>query len=188
MSKISPATTYEKRLPEEGWAEHATPARHSAHKAAPQLEQNPEAFKAEGALERVAEKAGERVLSPKRPEAPRETRSEVLRDVIFVKSNNIVQKLRLKDILFVFAEGNYSTLHTQAGKRFAVKMSLLQIQDALNSEAFLQVHRNYLIRLDAIESINLTANEVQMQGCNTPIPISRNTYRDELLSSLNMLK
>jgi DNA-binding LytR/AlgR family response regulator len=125
----------------------------------------------------------DRVLgSPKRDAA---LRHDVWGEFIFVKSNNIIHKIRLREILYVQAEGNYCTIVT-AGKRLAVKMSLPQIREILDSGAVVQVHRNYLVRLSEIDSISLTDNEISIQGFT--VPISRQKFRDDLLSNLKLLR
>ncbi len=109
----------------------------------------------------------------------------LLPDVVFVKSNNVIQKVRLQDILYIHAEGNYSTIVTQQ-KRIAVKMSLSQMQEMIEIEDFLQVHRNYLVRLSEVDSISLSHNELSIHGHT--VPISRQKFRDDLLKNVKLLK
>jgi DNA-binding LytR/AlgR family response regulator len=109
----------------------------------------------------------------------------LLPDVVFVKSNNVIQKVRLQDILYIHAEGNYSTIVTQQ-KRIAVKMSLSQMQEMIEIEDFLQVHRNYLVRLREVDSISLSHNELSIHGHT--VPISRQKFRDDLLKNVKLLK
>lgn len=106
-------------------------------------------------------------------------------DVIFVKSNNIIQKLRLRDILYIQADGNYSII-VAANKRIVVKMSLAQMHEMLDAENFVQVHRNYLVRVSEIDSISLSHNELSIHGHT--IPISRQKFRDDLLRNVKVLR
>jgi DNA-binding LytR/AlgR family response regulator len=125
----------------------------------------------------------DRILgSPKHDTA---LRHDAWGEFVFVKSNNIIHKIRLREILYVQAEGNYCTIVT-AGKRLAVKMSLPQIRETLDSSAVVQVHRNYLVRLSEIDSISLTDNEISIHGFT--VPISRQKFRDDLLSNLKLLR
>lgn len=114
-----------------------------------------------------------------------EDASSILRNIVFVKSNNVIQKVRIQDILYVQAEGNYSTI-VLGTKRIAVKMSLSQMSDLLENEAFVQIHRNYLVRIGEIDSISLSHNELTIHGHT--LPISRQKFRDDLLRNVKLLR
>lgn len=114
-----------------------------------------------------------------------EPSADLFSDSIFVKSNNLLVRVRTSDIWYVHAEGNHSTI-VLPGKRLVVKMSLAQISELLDPQDFIQVHRNYLVRLSEIESISLSHNELVIQG--QIIPISRQKFRDDLLRRVRMLR
>jgi DNA-binding LytR/AlgR family response regulator len=124
----------------------------------------------------------EHVWPRRNPAAAKRTWAQ---DVIFVKSNNIIQKLRLRDILYVQADGNYSII-VAASKRIVVKMSLAQMHEMLDADNFVQVHRNYLVRVSEIDSISLSHNELSIHGHT--IPISRQKFRDDLLRNVKLLR
>jgi DNA-binding LytR/AlgR family response regulator len=106
-------------------------------------------------------------------------------DTIFVKSNNLLIQIKPNDVLYIHAEGNYSTL-VLTSRRLAVKMSLAQVCELLDPKAFIQVHRNFVVRLSEIDSISLSHNELTVHG--QIIPISRLKFRDDLLRRVKMLK
>lgn len=99
-------------------------------------------------------------------------------EVLFFKSNHLLIRVRLDDLLYIFAEGNYCTL-VERSRRLIVKMSMQQIAALLPSKDFIQVHRNYLVKVDEIESISLAHNELHIYG--QVIPVSRQKFREDLL-------
>jgi DNA-binding LytR/AlgR family response regulator len=113
------------------------------------------------------------------------SQGETLQDTVFVKSGNLIYKVRLPEVLFVHAEGNYCTI-VSTSKRIAVKMSLPQVLDTLRTDDFVQVHRNYVVRLSEIDSVSLSHNELMIHGYT--IPISRTKFREDLLRSMKLLK
>jgi DNA-binding LytR/AlgR family response regulator len=107
-------------------------------------------------------------------------------ELVFVKNNNLLIQIRPSDVLYVHAEGNYCTVFMRNNKKLALKMSLPQFSDILNSDEFIKVHRNYTVRVSEIESISLSHNELTING--QIIPISRQKYRDDLLRRVKMIK
>jgi DNA-binding LytR/AlgR family response regulator len=105
-------------------------------------------------------------------------------EVIFVRSNNLLSKVLVSDILYVSTEGNYSIIHAQ-DKRHVVKVSLTNMKDLFDANLFFQVHRSYLVQIDKIDTVNLGTNELMVAG--QTVPIGRK-YKDELLNALVILK
>ena len=104
---------------------------------------------------------------------------------VFVKSNNLLIQVKPEDIMYVHAEGNYCHM-VMRHRKLLLKMSMNQVQAMLNPEDFIQVHRNYIVRLTEIESISLTNNELMING--EIIPISKMKFRDDLLRRVKMVK
>jgi len=100
---------------------------------------------------------------------------------LFVKSDMNLHRIRLDDILWVEALADYIII--QVGKdRRIVHMTMKGIESRLPQPQFLRVHRSYIVRVDAIQSIkgdNIIIAEKQ-------IPIG-GTYRDTLFKLLNIL-
>lgn len=108
---------------------------------------------------------------------------EELRNAFFIKQNHKLLKVKQRDILAVMADGNYCVIITNQ-RRHAVKISLRKIKTKLSSLLFRQIHRNYLIQLPKIESVDLSTGEVSLAGENYPIGGS---YRQELLEYLDRI-
>jgi DNA-binding LytR/AlgR family response regulator len=110
--------------------------------------------------------------------------AQIIDDVIFVRSNNLLSKILVADILYISTEGNYSIMHAQ-DKRHVVKVSLTNMKDIFGAKSFFQVHRSYLVNLDKIDTVNLGSNELMVAG--QVVPIGRKD-KDELLNALVILK
>jgi DNA-binding LytR/AlgR family response regulator len=121
------------------------------------------------------------------PVLPHDVPLEIITDadLIFVKSNNLLIQVRPSDVLYVHAEGNYATL-VLPQRRIPAKMSLAQVIELLDPKAFIQVHRNYVVRVSEIESISLSHHELTVRG--QIIPVSRYKFRDDLLRRVKMIK
>jgi hypothetical protein len=108
---------------------------------------------------------------------------EELRSTFFIKENNKLLKVNQRDIVAVMADGNYCVIITHQ-RRHAVKISLRKIKKKLPSLLFRQIHRNYIVQLSMIESVDLSTGEVHLSG--DPYPIG-GSYRQQLLEYLERI-
>jgi two-component system response regulator LytT len=104
-------------------------------------------------------------------------------DIIFIKSNSKLVKVKTSDILYVEALKDYVTINTTTG-RFTIHSTMKDIETKLSHADFVRVHRSFIVRLDKIASIeqpNIIIDEDKKH-----IPIG-GSYKDELLKRLNLL-
>lgn len=104
-------------------------------------------------------------------------------DVLFIKYNSRLFKICIADILFIEVQEKYCYIHT-ASKKFAVNMRLKNLIDQLPPDTFVQIHRSYAIRIDAIEEINTEQYSIKIKGIEMPIG---KTYRDVFFAKLKMI-
>jgi DNA-binding LytR/AlgR family response regulator len=109
--------------------------------------------------------------------------SHVLREYLFVKTNSKFFKLTLSAIQWIQADGNYAILHANA-KRFVVKISLNQLLEQLDSRLFIRIHRNFVVQITHIDSVDFAANELNMAG--TVFPIG-SKFKSDLANRLNRI-
>jgi len=102
-------------------------------------------------------------------------------EFIFIRDSNIVRKLKLDDILFAEAMGDYVKLHT-AQKFFAIHTTLKAVEDRLPVSKFIRVHRSYIVSLFKIDTIQDGALIVN----GKPIPVA-DAYRAALNKKMNVL-
>lgn len=90
-------------------------------------------------------------------------------DHIFIKTDNRLVKILFRDILYVEALQNYVCIHT-AEKKFITYLTFKSIEESLPADAFLKVHKSYIVQLAKVEAVE--GNLLLIS--NFQIPVSRN--------------
>ena len=88
--------------------------------------------------------------------------------------------LRLKDILWLEAMGDYVSVHTEE-KKYMVYSTMKRMEEKL-PEVFMRVHRSYIVNINRINNIDdycITINK-------TILAVSRN-HKDALMQRLNLV-
>lgn len=105
------------------------------------------------------------------------------KDIIFVKSNSRLVKVRTEDIYFIEALKDYVVINTGA-TRYTVHSTMKDIEKKLPPNEFIRVHRSFIVRIDkivAIDHANLIIEDDKKQ-----IPIG-GSFKDDLVKRLNMI-
>ncbi len=102
-------------------------------------------------------------------------------EFIFIRDSNIVRKLKLDQILYAEAMGDYVKLHT-ADKFYAVHNTLKAVEDRLPASQFLRIHRSYLVAVNKIDTIENGALIVNHKW----LPVA-DAYRAVLNKRMNVL-
>ncbi len=117
-------------------------------------------------LERFLQ-AVERVAQSRQPEG--ESTSAFARpeeEALFLKTSDKIVRVRLADILYAEAYGNYTKLHLEA-ERLLLTQPLGQLADSLPEGRFVRIHKSYLISMHRLESIE--GNRLTVGGTQLPI-------------------
>jgi DNA-binding LytR/AlgR family response regulator len=102
-------------------------------------------------------------------------------DSLFIKANDQIINLRLSEILWVEAYGDYVNFFTEK-TRYLVHSTMKGIETKLPTDQFARVHRSFIVRPDKIDLIE----ESLIQIGKKLIPIGE-SYRNELMARLNIL-
>lgn len=105
------------------------------------------------------------------------------KDIIFVKSNSRLVKVRTEDIYFIEALKDYVVINT-GNTRYTVHSTMKDIEKKLPPNEFIRVHRSFIVRIDkivAIDHANLIIEDDKKQ-----IPIG-GSFKDDLVKRLNMI-
>lgn len=102
-------------------------------------------------------------------------------EFIFIRDSNVVRRLKLEDILFAEAMGDYVKLHTPQ-KFYAVHATLKNVEERLPANRFIRVHRSYLVAVDKIDM--LQDGTLLVGGKSLPVA---DAYRKALNTRLNVL-
>ncbi|GAA4334284.1 LytTR family DNA-binding domain-containing protein [Mucilaginibacter gynuensis] len=123
--------------------------------------------KAQGVLQPSAKPA-----APE-PVQPQQQQQDFLNDFIFVKTEHKIQKVYLKDILFIEGLKDYISIFTTA-ERIITLQNMKKMEDALPEKYFIRVHRSYIVSLNKIDSIERSRIFIG----DKIIPVG-DTYRDD---------
>lgn len=98
----------------------------------------------------------------------------VAKDSIFIRDDYMFVKLKIEDILFIKSDKNYLEIHLP-NKRHLVRGKLSDFAQNLSMDKFMQVHRSYVINIEAIDSFGAGFIKIN----RTEIPLGA-AYKDEL--------
>jgi len=70
---------------------------------------------------------------------------------IYVRVGRKIVSVRLNDILWIEAAGDYTLLHTKSGATHICDLSMNSLEQKLDSSQFSRVHRSYIIAANSIE-------------------------------------
>ncbi|MBK9275168.1 MAG: response regulator [Flavobacteriales bacterium] len=104
-------------------------------------------------------------------------------DLLFVKSNSRLVKLRISDIYYIEALKDYVVINT-LNARYTVHSTMKDIEGKLPESEFARVHRSFIVRIDkivAIEQPNLI-----LENDKKVIPIG-GSYKDDLSRRLKLV-
>lgn len=105
------------------------------------------------------------------------------KDILFVKSNSRMVKLRTSDIYYIEALKDYVVINT-LNTRYTIHSTMKDIEARLPESEFMRVHRSFIVRVDkitAIEQPNLI-----LENDKKVIPIG-GSYKDDLAKRLNLV-
>jgi DNA-binding LytR/AlgR family response regulator len=106
---------------------------------------------------------------------------EFTEEYIFVRKNAVLNKLVIKDILWIEALGDYVTIHTP-DKKYTLHVTLKSLERKLPSDRFVRVHRSFIVQLEHIQTIDDSVISIQ----NKPIPVGA-LYKENFMKRLNLL-
>jgi len=92
---------------------------------------------------------------------------------IAIPGQNGVSFIDLNEIVFVEASNNYSKLVLTDRRFFLISKTLKDVQEVLEEEHFLRVHRQYVINLNHVKQFNRNEGVLTMTN-GQYIPVARN--------------
>lgn len=102
-------------------------------------------------------------------------------EFIFIRDSNIVRRLKLDNVLFAEAMGDYVKLYTN-DRFYAIHSTLSAVEDRLPSSRFMRVHRSYIVAISKIDSLQDGA--LVINGKSLPVADS---FRKKLNTRMNIL-
>ncbi len=118
-----------------------------------------------------------------------ETQEVVVKDdagmskVFYTKIGNKLIKVDIKNILWIKASiVNYCDIILDNDKSITVRGSMQKMLKQLSQENFVQVHRQYVVNIDYVDSINIQEQSIQIE--NKSIPLGR-TYKNDFMKKID---
>jgi len=102
-----------------------------------------------------------------------------IKDFMFIKENGKLIRLNFRDIFFIEGMKDYLKVIT-THKTFVIHQTMKSMEESLPANAFMRVHKSYIIALAAIKQVDGNCIETDKGG----VPLSL-TYRDALLDHMN---
>ncbi|MBN8680737.1 MAG: response regulator transcription factor [Chitinophagales bacterium] len=97
-------------------------------------------------------------------------------DIILVKSEHRLHRLKLDDILFIEGMREYVAFHTRTCGKILSLLSLKQLEEELPAQDFIRVHKSYIVAIKGIKA--LEGNQLMVEGGKLPIGA---TFREEVI-------
>jgi hypothetical protein len=114
-------------------------------------------------------------ISPSIESPKEEIIEKQMETALTVTVNYSLVRIEFAEILFIKSMDNYLQFHLKDKKPILVRMTLKEASEKLPTEAFLRVHKSYIVAITAIESIR---NKTILIAKND-IPIGK-TYEESL--------
>lgn len=120
--------------------------------------------------------------TPAEPAAPapaqpaNSTPPEMGDEVVPVELGGVTRFIRLADIRYVEAHGDYARLHTATGSGL-VRAALNGLEERWRSAGFVRIHRSHLVSLGHIDELRLEEGHLSVTIGGTVLPVSRRHAR-----------
>ncbi len=95
---------------------------------------------------------------------PLETPPSKIENSFFVRSKGKLLKLLFSEIVYMEADGRYSTIFMESGHKHTVRQTLGELEAKVPNDTFFRTHRSFVINLDHLESIDTSDMVVWVRG------------------------
>ncbi len=107
---------------------------------------------------------------------------------IVVPLMNGFEIIKLKDILYIKAEGSYAHIHQENGSSLTVSHNLKYYEDIFCGEInFIRVHRSYLVNINFVKRISRNDGAILVMENNSELPVALDKI-DSILNYFNFNK
>jgi len=111
------------------------------------------------------------------------SKESVTDDFILVKSGIKNYKINMNDIVYIESLKDYIKINMIGDKNITSKYKIGDVQQELNEDNFLRIHRSFIINTSKITAF--TMNEIEVSNIEIPIGAS---YKEDVLLYLKTLK
>jgi two-component system, LytTR family, response regulator LytT len=133
----------------------------------------------ETALNRFKE---ERLLKKENKMLYKLANSDSKKNILFIKTDSKLIKLRMKDIVYIEALKDYVNIFTLDNK-YVIRSTMKGIQDKLPPGRFARIHRSFIVAVDKVSTID---HAKVILDNNESVPLG-GLYKEEFLDKINMV-
>lgn len=104
---------------------------------------------------------------------------------LFFKKKGVYHRVHVNNILYAKSADNYCEIFTVNKDRFHIRISISKLLGELFSkEKFIRIHRQYIVQLNKIITVDFNKNHVQLDS--KVLPLSK-TYKDQLYQVMKIV-
>ncbi|MCH8554245.1 MAG: response regulator [Schleiferiaceae bacterium] len=107
---------------------------------------------------------------------------KVIEDKIFFKYKNRFERVKVLDIIYLEASGNYTELHVEGGKCYLLVQQLGKFESIFKEEFMYRCHRSFIVNLHKVDGFD----DVSIYIGEKYIPISK-AHKKEFLDRLRII-
>lgn len=96
-------------------------------------------------------------------------------EYIYIKKNNVFERVVISEILYLHSEGNYTTLMLK-DRKFMFKYSLSKLLQLQKFGLFIRVHRNYAVNKKNIQRVDFANKMIHTES--QALPFGRTFAKD----------
>jgi two-component system, LytTR family, response regulator len=118
---------------------------------------------------------------------PSGTTTATASDRIAVKQGDRMLFVRLADVDWFEASGNYVEMHTTEGVH-TVRQTMNELEGSLDPARFARIHRSLIVNLDRVRQIEpwFAGDQIVVLAGGQRLKMSR-TYREQVMSRIHVL-
>ncbi|AGY52800.1 YehT [Bacteroidales bacterium CF] len=99
---------------------------------------------------------------------------------IFVKSDYRIVQVDIPDITYIEGVKDYIRIHTSKGEAVMTLMSMKSMEEHLNPDIFIRIHRSFIININKIDTIEKSIVKIGRAS----IPIS-DSYKESVMNKIS---
>ena len=104
-------------------------------------------------------------------------------DMMFVKANQRLVKIKYSEIYFIEALKDYVVINTLE-RRYTIHSTMKDIESKMPEKDFIRVHRSFILRIDKIKEID--HSNVVLENDKKTVPVG-GSYKDLLQQRINTI-
>ena len=93
-------------------------------------------------------------------------------EMITVDQGGVSKLIRLDEVKFVQAQGDYARLHT-AEASYLIRVPLADLEQRWETSGFIRIHRSYLVCMPSVTALKLSAAKPTVSVGSAVLPVSR---------------